>query len=250
MEKQYDKYAAQIQAIIEDYERTVKDSANAATELMADKRFSAIGKEEGKKEIFGELDRIADNKTALIREIVKDFCKEYKIKLPDDGKSHDTEISNALKVIDMLGFKMTADALRTILDPFRNSYKHLKMIYDIMDAKNGGDNINPVACYDPAVMEALREYIGVNTQVIEYLNLFRQIEDIITEGVKLGFEASSVSNSHVVYLYAKIPYSILACGAWMQQAGKMYVILKTLNNKLFRAYIPTEEEIIESIATK
>ena len=249
MEKKYEGYAAQIKVIIDSFERSVKEAADAATKLMGNNRFSPIGKEEGKKEIFADLNKTAANNTSLIRETVKAFCNEYRVKLPEDGKNHDTDISNAIRVIDMLGFKMSENALRGILDPIKNSYKSLKMVYDIMDAKNGGTSVSFVsdAHYSESVMKVLYEYMGVNTQVNDYLDMFRMIEDIVSDGVKLGFKVESYTNASVVVLVPVIPYSILACAAWMIQAGEQYAALEDQFTDLFKVHTPTDAEMIESV---
>lgn len=249
MEKKYERYAAQIKFIISSYERSVKEAADAATKLMGNNRFSPIGKEEGKKEIFADLNKTAANNTSLIRETVKAFCNEYRVKLPEDGKNHDTDIANAIQVIDMLGFLMTENALRGILDPIKNSYKSLKMIYDIMEAKNGGSysNTAPDTHYSDSVMRVLYEYMGINTQVNDYLDSLRMIEDIVSDGVKLGFRVESYSDANVVVLIPVIPYSILACADWMIQTGEQYAALEDQFTDLFKVHTPTAAEMIESI---
>lgn len=247
MERKYEVTAQAVQGVIASYEADVKEAEDAANKVMADWRFSASGKENAKQNLYKELQERADKYMNLIREAAKDFCDTYRIKLPSDNKDHSMDIANALKMIDMLGYNLTAETLKTVLEPIKNSYKHMKMIADVLEAKNKGITADFVH-YDPAVITTMYEWLGVNTKVFEYLDAFREVEEICTtERIKLYAATNSYGNASLVSLTPQIPYEIFALPDAMIRAGKMYAELESEFSELFKVHTPTDTEMIESI---
>ena len=102
MERTYESYAARAEAIIKNFQDKVKEAQETGCEMMLDWRFTPEGKNENLKGVKADLQEKADNLTKLFRENARKFCNEYKVTLPNDGKSHTEDVANALKVIDFL----------------------------------------------------------------------------------------------------------------------------------------------------
>ncbi len=242
MEKNYDVYAAQVKACNNLFEDEVKRIADECTKVMSNRLYSEEGREAKKREHFAALNAIADNMTKVFKEAVRHFCNDFRVVLPEDGKDHGKDIENALKIIEMLGFDMDVNNLKNIMNPLRGSFRSIKIIVDLMEAKN-----RSVVNYDPAVMKTLYEYLGINSRVNDYLNLFGTIESIIDkDGDKYGFDVLGYSNASVIKMQARIPYDFLACADWMKDAGAEYAALEEEFSDVFKTHIPTDRELIES----
>lgn len=244
MERKYENSANVVRYMIGEAEQKIKEAAETATKVMNDWRFSPEGKEQSKKDIFDELNTTLEHEMNLIRDAASDFCNNYRVKLPEDQKDHSTDIANALKVIDMMGYNMTVDVLKTILEPIKNSYKNMKMIGDIMTAKQKNGNGAGVG-YSYDVMDTLLTYMGVNTSIIDYLDKVKEIEDVATNpGWKLRFRVMSYPNATLVQLAPDISYRIVTLPDAIIAAGEMYAQLETEFSDLFKEHIPTDEEMI------
>ena len=242
MEKNYEAYAAQVQGCNKIFEDEVKRIADECSKVMSDWRYSEQGKEDKKREHFTTLNAIAENMSKIFKEAVRHFCDDFRVILPEDGKDHSKDIENALKVIEILGFNMDLNNLTNIINPLRGSFRSMKIIADLMEAKNRG-----IVNYDAEVMSALYGYMGINIRANEYLNLFGIIEGIIgNDGDKYRFEATSYSNATVVTLQAQIPYDFLACADWMKRVGEEYAALENELSDIFKTHIPTDRELLEN----
>ena len=243
MEKDYNKYVAQVKGMNELFAESVKKKANELNQKMTDWRYSERGREELKQKAYSELNAVCDNMNGLIREAVKHYCSDFTIALPDDGKDHATDIQNALRIIDMLGYNLDVKNLENILLPLRGSYRNMKTVLDVMRVKNEAASINT---YSPEVMAMVDEYTGINTHVSDFLDIMANIEQIIESPAGYRFEASQYSNMTLIDITDVIPYSFLSCPDWMQEAGKMYAELENTFSALFGNHVPTDREMIES----
>jgi len=245
MNKKYESYAEQVKGLNHIWIDTVKEKADALTQNMT--RWNILS-EEGKQKLkskeFEKLNTTGENLDKLVREAVKRFCAEYRIKLPEDGKEHGKDIENALRVIDMLGYNMNLDNLKNILSPLRGSYRSLKTVTDVMRVKQEA----ALADHDSSeVINTLDEFMGINTQIREYLSLFTNVEQILDSKATYAFECTSYSNASVVTLMEQIPYSYLSCPDWMIEAGEMYAELEEQISALFTAHVPTDKELVEQL---
>ncbi len=246
MERTYEKYSENISKVIAAYKEMLSEAATEATKKNCDPRLSEIGRAEEMKAIAAELDEKANSYTAMIHRQINAFCSEYDVTMPEDGQNHDTDISNALKVIDMLGFKMTPNALRAILDPIKGSFNNTKMIYDIMTAKDSG---GPEG-YSYEVRRLLDEYAGSNPRIVDYIELFNKIKGAAENKRALSFTVTRYTEGRrTVEIDPKIPYSIAECPSLMIKAGKEYAILEDLAPAYFKKHIPSSAEIITSNIT-
>ena len=200
---------------IDAFEKAVQEAAEAATGSLHNENLSDVGKENAKTAILNKLQQDADKFTSEIHTAAQAFCDAFKVQLPEDGKDHSADVANATNIIGMVGSSMTTDVLRGILDPLKGSYKNLKMIYDIMEARKGA------AGYNEKVMSLLDDYMGINTRVGEYLNALDEIGDVANpDGLKLSFAASSYVGGTTVYIDPKVPYSFYVCGERMADVEK------------------------------
>lgn len=246
MERTYESYAARAEAIIKNFQDKVKEAQETGCEMMLDWRFTPEGKNENLKGVKADLQKKADNLTKLFRENARKFCNEYKVTLPNDGKSHTEDVANALKVIDMVGFKLTPDILKSIMEPLKHSYTNMKMIHDVIYAKGNVPEAGLAGIgYDKAIYETLIEYMGINTSAVEYLDRLKEVEDIENiPGFK--FSVEPFTNATPFIIVPNIPYEYYAVPETMKELGKMYAVLENEFSELFTKHIPTDSELILS----
>lgn len=246
MERTYERYAATAETIIKNFEDAVEETQKTGCEIMLDWRFTPEGKSENLKGIKADLQEKADNLTKLFRENARKFCNEYKVTLPNDGKSHTEDVANALKVIDMVGFKLTPDILKSIMEPLKHSYTNMKMIHDVIYVKGNVPEAGLAGIgYDEAIYETLIEYMGINTSAVEYLDRLKEVEDIENiPGFK--FSVSMYGGATPVIITPDVPYFYLTLPDTMKELGKMYATLENEFSELFTRHIPTDGELILS----
>ena len=247
MPKKYEEFAAQVTGCNTLFRDEVKRKADELNRINADWRYSPKGKEEQKKKVFNELQATADNLTKVFKEACSRFMSEYGIRLPEDNKDHSLDIQNALKIIDMLGFDLDEKNVSNILNPLKGSFKNLKTIIDVIRAKDQNGEAGAKLHYSPEIMRVIDEVSGLNTNVYEYIEFIGNIQDIIDNPAGYQFEAETVTNTPVTYIRDLIPYSFMACGDWMKEAGKEYAVLEDQFSSLFKVHVPTDQEMIEDI---
>lgn len=244
MERTYENYATKAEAIIKNFEDEVKEAQETGCEAMLDWRFTPEGKAENLKGIKAGLQEKVDNLTKLFKENARKFCNEYKVALPNDGKSHTEDVANALKVIDMVGFNLTPDILKSIMEPLKHSYTNMKLINDVITAK-GNNAVAEGIGYDEAIYKTLFEYMGVNTSAIEYLNKLKEVEDI--ENIPgFSFSVAVYGGATPIAITPDVPYFYLTLPDTMKELGKMYATLENEFSELFTKHIPTDSELILS----
>ena len=224
MEKKFEEMAQKVRDTIAAYEKAVQEADAAVKASMGNENLSAIGKQNARNTILEKLKRDADTHTAEIRATAQEFCNTFNVQLPDDGKDHSMEINIAMTAIATLGFAMTTDVLRGILEPLKNSPASLKIVHDVMDAKNGGEKPTPGASYSPEVVKMLSQYYNADAKISDSIELFDNIEGVADEsGARLDYFDTGLSVS------PNVPYTILACADWMIEAATQYAALKTTN---------------------
>lgn len=246
MERTYESYVARAEAIIKNFQDKAKEAQETGCEMMVDWRYSPEGRIDNIKNLKVGLQEKADNLTKLFRKNARGFCDEYKVTLPNDGKSHTEDVANALKVIDMVGFKLTPDILKSIMEPLKHSYTNMKMIHDVIYAKGNVPEAGLAGIgYDKAIYETLIEYMGINTSAVEYLDRLKEVEDIENiPGFK--FSVEPFTNATPFIIVPNIPYEYYAVPETMKELGKMYATLENEFSELFTKHIPTDSELILS----
>ena len=250
-DKNVEQYATRIEEYNRLFEERVTEAANEATKIMSDWRYSESYRLKKKQEVIKYLSAEAENISKIFRETVNRFCDDFKIVLPEDGKDHKQEIENALKVIDMLGYSLTESILSEIIRPLRGSFRNMRLILNILEAKNHDMAIAAGEGYSHDVIKRIHEFGGISSSVGEYLDLFECVGDIVeANGADYGFDEIDVSNAKVVEIIPRIPYSFLSCAGWMRQLAQMYGRLEKEFSDLFSDHIPTAREEINKILSK
>lgn len=247
MEKNYEKYVAQVKALNVMFAESVKKASDELNEKLTDWRLSEKGREEQRQKKVDELNAVCENMNSVFREAVKRFLTDYAIGLPDDGIDHSKDIENALRVIDMLGFDLDVKNFDNIITPLRGNYRAMKTVLDVMRVKNES-GLSGIAMqhYNSAVMDKLDEYTGVNSRVTDFLEIMDNIADIVDSPVGYRFENSSINNVVIVQFVDYIPYSYLSCADWMIKAGEMYAQLESDFTPIFKKHTPSDREMLES----
>lgn len=249
--KDVEQYATRIEEYNRLFEERVTEAANEATKAISDWRYSEEYRLKKKQEIIKHLVAEGENISKIFRETVNKFCDDFRIVLPEDGKDHKQEIENALKVIDMLGYSITESILSEIIRPLRGSFRNMKLILNILEAKNNGLANAAGEGYSPDIIKRMYEFSGISSSVGEYLDLFERVEEIINvNGTGYGFEEIKMSDYGVVEIVSRIPYSFLSCAGWMRQLAQMYGRLEKEFADMFTGHIPTAREEIDKILSK
>jgi hypothetical protein len=222
-EKLYETCAKQVQIIINQHRSEVDKIGQAVQKINADPRYSQLGKDELIKKLRDELNELNRTKSDELKEVVRTFCNQYQVVHTDDGKADAQVIANALKVIEMSGYNLTVDLLRSVVEPLKNSYTSLKMIRSLLAAKNE----NLAVGYTPDVLILMDEYIGVNGEIIAYEDTFASVKAVLdmdmTKLVSAGMVGIPEFNGQVIpRLIDFTSYSVLCLGDNMMKVGKLY----------------------------
>lgn len=220
-EKLYETCAKQVQIIIQQHRQEAEKIGQAVQKVNADPRYSQQGKDELVAALRSELKELNKTKTKELKAVVTTFCNQYQVIHVDDGKADAQEVANALKVIDMCGYNLTADLLRSIAEPLKNSYTALKMLRELLDAKHDNSSLG----FAPDVLTLMDEYIGMNSEIIAYENVFESVKEVldIPELCSAGIVGVPEINGTVVNrLVDATCYAVLTLGDNMMKVGQLY----------------------------
>lgn len=232
-EKLYETLAKEVLVIIHQHREEAKKIGDAVQKLNADPRYSDFGKEELLKKLREELNTLNQDKTKELKTVIQRFINEYQIVHTDDGKADPQVIANALKVIELCGFGLTTDLLRSVVEPLKNSYTSLKMIRSLLMTKTNDSVIG----FNPDVLALMDEYIGVNAEIITYENVFESVKELLDmpELVSAGVHGEPNYGSTVInYLLDSTPYCTLCLGDNMIKVGKLYDVVYLKYPRLFK----------------
>lgn len=177
-EKFYETCAKQVVTIIHQHREGTKEIADAIQKLNTDRRYSEYGREELLKKLREELNTINQEKTNELKEVVQQFVNTYQINITDDEKADPQEVANVLKVIEMCGTGLTAEVLRTALEPIKGSRSTLKMIETMFRSKNDRA-LALEASYNPECIDLLDDYIGRTGAIIGYEDTFAEVKSAL-----------------------------------------------------------------------
>lgn len=223
-EKFYETCAKQVVLLIQQHKEDAKKVADAVQKLNTDRRYSEYGREQLMKGLLDELNAVNEEKNNELKDVVKQFVQQYQVKREDDGNADPQAVANALKVIDMCGTGLTADVLRTAIEPIRGSYTTLKMIHSILSSKND-NSPSPAACYKDECLDLLENYIGGNETIIAYEETLSAVKDALEMPfiVRIGCHSEPDYNGSVVNrLLDNTPYTTFCIADNMMRVGKMY----------------------------
>lgn len=223
-EKFYETCAKQVVTIIHQHREGTKEIADAIQKLNTDRRYSEYGREELLKKLREELNTINQEKTNELKEVVQQFVNTYQINITDDEKADPQEVANVLKVIEMCGTGLTAEVLRTALEPIKGSRSTLKMIETMFRSKNDRA-LALEASYNPECIDLLDDYIGRTGAIIGYEDTFAEVKSALNVPllVSAGLHGEPDYNGSVINrLSDTTPYITLCLSDSMMKVGKLY----------------------------
>ena len=167
---------------------------------------------------------INQEKTNELKEVVQQFVNTYQINITDDEKADPQEVANVLKVIEMCGTGLTAEVLRTALEPIKGSRSTLKMIETMFRSKNDRA-LALEASYNPECIDLLDDYIGRTGAIIGYEDTFAEVKSALNVPllVSAGLHGEPDYNGSVINrLSDTTPYITLCLSDSMMKVGKLY----------------------------
>lgn len=232
-EKLYETLAKEALMIIHQHREEAKKIGDAVQKLNADPRYSDFGKEELIKKLREELKTLNQDKTEKLKTVIQKFVNEYQVVHTDDGKADAQVIANALKVIEMCGFGLTADLLRDVVEPLKDSYTSLKMIRSLLAAKHDNSGIG----FSSDMLVLMDDYIGVNAEIITYEDVFESVKELLNmpELVSAGIYGEPDPSGAVINrLTDETRYSTLCLCDNMIKVGKLYDVVYLKYPRLFK----------------
>ena len=156
--------------------------------------------------------------------------------MPDDGESHSVEVANVLKIIDMCGTDLSASILKTALEPVKNSGMVLKMISDVIDARQKS---SATGGYKNEVLGLLNDYLGMNAEMISYDDTMKSITSLLTRDELVSYSIQDdyqygVENGIRLILQDDTTYSVWCLGDNMMKVGKMHDEIKQTDTRFFK----------------
>ncbi len=229
--KLYEELAKEVVVTINEHRDATKKVADAVQKVSTDRRYT----DEGKNQLIDGLrDELKENNqtyTKKLKDIINLFLNKYQV-TPVDDAADSLELANALKIIEMCGYSLTAELLRDAVEPLKNSYKSMNMIRSIIYAKSQGVNQ-----YSIEVLNLLDEYLGVNNDIIGYSELIDEIRSLldVPELVSAGLRGTmSVQSTVLNDTCDTTPYCTLCLSDNMMKAGKMYEPLRLEYPRMFK----------------
>ncbi|BCJ92837.1 hypothetical protein acsn021_04060 [Anaerocolumna cellulosilytica] len=224
-EKLYETCAKQVVVLLRDYRVELDNIKESTQKVKADPRYTELGKKQLLTGLVKELKDLNESTTEALKKIILTFCDKYKVTFSDDKGQHQTEIANALKIIDMCGMNLSVELLQSTIEPLKSSYKSLKMIRGVLEAKDS----NPMLPehYDMEIFNMLDGYMGSSVSIEDYTNFFDRIKEILNYPVIFdsGIGAIIYGGSEMVQINDTTPYNVLCLGDNMMNVGKMYEVL-------------------------
>ena len=181
-----------------------------------------------KNKIYKKLYDKATVHSTLFKKIIKEFCEEYKLTFPSDGKCHSAEIANALHIIDMLGNELDLNSLNNILSPLTKDYKSLKTVCDVILVKANQAIGIPVvtAQYSSEVVNVVRDYLGENTGMHDYYERMDFLKSVWENPARFYSWANLTPHTAKVKLESVPSYTVLSAPGWLKEAAEIYERIK------------------------
>lgn len=223
-EKLYETYAKQALTIVHQHRERTKEIADALQIVSTDRERSEYGKDRSVERLRNELNELNQEKSDELKEVVQQFVNTYQINITDDEKADPQEVANVLKVIEMCGTRLTAEVLRTALEPIKGSRSTLKMIETMFRSKNDRA-LALEASYNPECIDLLDDYIGRTGAIIGYEDTFAEVKSALNVPllVSAGLHGEPDYNGSVINrLSDTTPYITLCLSDSMMKVGKLY----------------------------
>lgn len=226
--------ATEAKRLTVEFEQKLKEYGEAISKLALDRRFTPEGKQEFISTMMGEVAKTCEQYNTLIKKLVEEYCEYMAIEMPDKPVD-DTAVANALKIIDMTGYNLTGEILRTAIEPIKDSFKTVRMIENIISVKES------VKAFPMDVHSVLRDCTYQFSDVHDYLDMYDKIKGFLDIERPLSYQEQGDINGSFS-LAAHVPYSTLVMPNWIYDLGVMYSRLESKYPLVFTKHIPTEDE--------
>ena len=223
MEKLYETCAKNVMLIIHQHGEEAKKVGQAVEKINTDKRYTPGGKQEFIQKLRQELKELNEKGSDEIKKEVNKFCQKYQINHVDE-KADSQEVANALKVIEMAGYHLTAELLRSVIEPLKESHSALRMIHELLDAKQSKAIVRETT-YSEDVMLMMEEYLGGNAEIYAYEEAFDVVKSVLDAVyvVNAGIYGEPVYGGGTVNVMRDdTSYATLCLCDNMMKVGKMY----------------------------
>lgn len=211
-------FSEKIKELNRDYETAVNEAKNYMNGLS---KYSDEEIIKRRKEKLKNLDSVTADYNKKFGETVQQFLDVYALELPDDGKDHAADISNALQVISLLGHNLDIKNLNNIIKPMAKDFKSVKTVCDLILTLSADISVPEIA-YSPDVVKAVLDYSGANSGISDYTERLKMLEDVRDSADKYRYTFNGALGDKVVNLTATITYSAMSTADWINEATVMY----------------------------
>lgn len=211
-------FSEKIKELTRNYETAVNEAKNRMNGLSMYSNEEIIKR---RKEMLKNLDSVTADYNKKFSETVQQFLNVYALELPDDGKDHAADISNALQVISLLGHNLDIKNLDNIIKPMAKDFKSVKTVCDLVLSLSANISV-PENAYSPDVVKAVLDYSGANSGISDYTERLQMLEDVRDSADKYRYALNGSLGDKVVNLTATPTYSAMSTADWIDEATAMY----------------------------
>ena len=211
-------YSEKIKELTRNYEEKVNECRNSMNGLS---KYSDEEISKRRTAMLKDLDSVTADYNKQFGEILQQFLTAYAIELPDDGKDHALDISNALQIISLLGHNLDTKNLDNIIKPMVKDFKSVKTVCDLILTKSAAVSAIEAA-YNTDVVTAVLDYSGANNGLSDYVERFELIKDIGKTGAKYGYKVEGALTSKVIGVRPNTSYNVMAIPQMLDDTTEMY----------------------------
>lgn len=211
-------FSEKISELTRNYEEKLNECGNSMNGL------SMYSDEEISKRrtaMLKDLDSVTADYNKQFGEILQQFLTVYALEMPDDGKDHATDISNALQIINLLGNSLDTKNLSNIIKPMAKDFKSVKTVCDLIMTKSAVVSASGAA-YNADVIKAVLDYSGANAGISDYADRVELIKNIGETGVKYSYSVEGSLTGKIIGVSPNISYNTLAMPQMLDETAKMY----------------------------
>lgn len=211
-------FSEKISELTRNYEEKLNECGNSMNGL------SMYSDEEISKRrtaMLKDLDSVTADYNKQFGEILQQFLTVYALEMPDDGKDHATDISNALQIINLLGNSLDTKNLSNIIKPMAKDFKSVKTVCDLIMTKSATVSASGAA-YNADVIKAVLDYSGANAGISDYVERVEMIKNISETGAKYGYEVDGALTSKVIKVRPTTSYNAMAIPQMLDETAKLY----------------------------
>lgn len=211
-------FSEKISELTRNYEEKLNECGNSMNGL------SMYSDEEISKRrtaMLKDLDSVTADYNKQFGEILQQFLTVYELEMPDDGKDHAADISNALQIINLLGNSLDTKNLSNIIKPMAKDFKSVKTVCDLIMTKSATVSASGAA-YNADVIKAVLDYSGANAGISDYADRVELIKNIGETGVKYSYSVEGSLTGKIIGVSPNISYNTLAMPQMLDETAKMY----------------------------